>query len=583
MKKRTNLIFILITLIIVVLLALFGRVGSQAEITLQAIDSIAINDPKQALVKLNALNIKTFNEKELAYYTIIESQAQMDMGLLPIKDSLLNSAIFTFLGSDDSSKISRTYYLKGKWLLKEGYVLEAASSLMYASDYMPQDLNNKSKYEIFSSLADVYHKNRLYNQELEERERAYNSAQLYGDSLAIKSSLVSLSRCYSTVSTFSDDIILRVLQMIYSLPDSDPYGLPDFVRKISDNREYKQQLDAAVQYIDSALVTNQDSLKQLSYFRIKGELLCLLGKRKEAIVYFNKAIDSPLDNDRIAAFQGLYEIYKNLGQVNNAYYYADKVLSLQDSIRKDWSDESLIRLSSIQAYKKQRRAYVENKIEVYQAKTTIATISVGFLITTLILLLFLIVYRNRQSSLRISVKEEKNKLIEIELEKRKIENELLKEQAEKENERLKTLAVELQRKETENELLKEKTEKEALLARDMVIKAEYYKRLNLISIPILSAKKDKQGFIFLGSKEWETILNNTNACFENFSDRLIARFPQLSEDDIHFLCLIKMELSLDLLASIYHVEKNSISKKKGRMREKMKIQDKTLDEFIRLF
>lgn len=583
MKKKTGFIFLFVLLIVVVLFSLYKIKGSRVNESLVEIDSIAVNDPQKALADLSLLNIKRYREKELAYYTIIQSQAQMDQGEYPDNDSLLSAAIFTFLGSDDSSKISRSYYLRGKYLLNEGNVLEAASSLMYATDYMSQDLDNKSKYEIYVTLADIFHKNKLYKQELEEREKAYKYAQLYGDSVAIKNSLVDLSRSYSTVSTFSDEIILKILKMIYSIPDSDPNGLPDFVRKISDVREYKNQLDVAISYVDSALANNSDTIKQLSYYRVKGELLCLVGKYQDAVLCFEKAVNSPVDNDRIVAFQALYELYRTRNQTDRAFFYIDKLISLQDSIRRDWADGSFIRLSSIQAYKKQRRAYVENKIEVYQAKTTLATISVGFLITTLILLLFLVIYRNRQARLKMSVEEEKNKLIQIELEKRNIENELLREQSEKETERLKSLAADLQRKETENELLKEKTEKEALLARDMLIKAEYYKRLNMISIPILSARKDKQGFIFLGSKDWDVIKSNTNACFENFTDRLTGKFPQLTEDDIHFLCLIKMELSLELLSSVYHVEKNSISKKKGRMRDKLKIQDKTLDEFIRLF
>lgn len=583
MKKKISFIFLFALLVIVVSLILLRVKGSRVNERLTAIDSIAVNDPERALAELNLLNIKRFRDNELAYHTIIKSQVQMDLGNMSVNDSLLSAAIFTFLGSDDSTKISRSYYLRGKYLLNEGDVLEAASSLMYAADYMSQDLDNKSKFEIYKTLSDIFHKNKLYKQELEGREKAYNYAVLYGDSIAINKSRIDLSRCYSSSATFSDDIIVRVLKMIYSLPDSDPNGLPDFVRKISDLEEYENQLTVAISYIDSALISNKDTIKQLSYLRVKGELLCLFGKHQEAIQCFEKAVESPINNDRIVSYKGLYNLYKERSQDDKAFYYVDRLIDLQDSIRRDWADGSFIRLSSIQAYKKQRRAYVENKIDFYQAKTTLATISVGFLITSLILLVFLVIYKTRQSRLQMSVEEEKNKLIQIELEKRNIENELLREQAEKETERLKTLAADLSRKEAENELLKEKTEKEALLAKDMLIKAEYYKRLNLISIPILSAKKDKKGFIFLGSKDWDIIKNNTNACFENFTDRLKNRFSYLTEDDIHFLCLIKMELSLDLLASVYHVEKNSISKKKGRMREKLKIQDKSLDDFIRSF
>ncbi|MGL5318594.1 MAG: hypothetical protein ACRC9Q_07875 [Bacteroidales bacterium] len=576
-------IYIFIALLVILSVSLFGLRGASIHKDLVRIDSIAVNNPSRALEELNSLKTKPFSDKDQAYYTIIESQAQMDLGYFAPSDSLLNVSIFSYLGSDDSSKISRIYYLRGRWLLHDGSMLEAASSLMYASDYVSSDLADVYKYQIYSSLGDLCHQNKLHQNELEVRQKALTFARLYGDSLAIHNSSVALHRCSSLVSTFSADIIQQVLRMMYALPASELYNLPESVRKLTSQEEYKTQLRAAVNFVDSAIVCCDDPTKMLSYLRVRGELLYLKGKYSDAIRHFKQALNSPVDNDQMAALQGLYEIYKNRKQQDSAYYYADRLFLIQDSIRREWSDGALVRLNSIQAYKKQRRAFLENKIEVFHTKSILSTISIGFLITILVLLLLLGMYRNNQVHLKMSVEEERNKLIETELEKRRIENELLREQADKENERLKTMALELQRKETENELLKEKTEKEALLARDLLIKAEYYKRLNLISIPILSAKKDKKGFIFLSMKEWEIIKSNTNACFENFTDRLVAQFPQLSEDDIHFLCLIKMELSLELLASVYHVEKNSISKKKGRMREKLKIQNKTLDEFIRLF
>lgn len=76
------------------------------------------------------------------------------------------------------------------------------------------------------------------------------------------------------------------------------------------------------------------------------------------------------------------------------------------------------------------------------------------------------------------------------------------------------------------------------------------------------------------------IRNNTNACFDHFTERLKELYPQLTEEEINFCCLVKMELPLSVLAEIYHIAKGSISRKKMRLKEKIGIENMSFDEFI---
>ena len=87
----------------------------------------------------------------------------------------------------------------------------------------------------------------------------------------------------------------------------------------------------------------------------------------------------------------------------------------------------------------------------------------------------------------------------------------------------------------------------------------------------------------LTDDEWHIIVKNTDACFDAFTVRLSERYPQLSTEEIHFCCLVKMELSITLLSEIYHIAKGSISRKKMRLKEKMGIENMSFDEFISQF
>mgnify|MGYP000416357782 FL=1 len=137
--------------------------------------------------------------------------------------------------------------------------------------------------------------------------------------------------------------------------------------------------------------------------------------------------------------------------------------------------------------------------------------------------------------------------------------------------------------ETEIKYLQEKHDREAIEIESLNQSVEYYKRLNALTVPILMKSQNSQGAMHMKKEEWDIIIQNTNACFNDFTLRLEKAYPQLTLEEIRFACLLKMEFSLSLLSEIYHIAKGSISRKKMRLKEKMQIENMTLDDFIKQF
>lgn len=131
--------------------------------------------------------------------------------------------------------------------------------------------------------------------------------------------------------------------------------------------------------------------------------------------------------------------------------------------------------------------------------------------------------------------------------------------------------------------LKEKHDREAIEIELLNQSVEYYKRLNALTVPILMKSRNSQGAMHLKKEEWDIIMQNTDACFNDFTLRLKNTYPQLTLEEVRFACLLKMELSLSLLSEVYHIAKGSISRKKMRLKEKMQIENTTLDDFIKQF
>ena len=77
---------------------------------------------------------------------------------------------------------------------------------------------------------------------------------------------------------------------------------------------------------------------------------------------------------------------------------------------------------------------------------------------------------------------------------------------------------------------------------------EYYRQLNAITLPSLLRKRNSQGALHLTEDEWDIIQQNTDTCFDGFTTRLKEHCPQLTEEELRFCCLVKMDLPLSLLS-----------------------------------
>ena len=137
----------------------------------------------------------------------------------------------------------------------------------------------------------------------------------------------------------------------------------------------------------------------------------------------------------------------------------------------------------------------------------------------------------------------------------------------------------------ENLLLKQQEElsvlreKEALLReKDARMREELFKRMNVFE-KLSDTEKEKH--IQLSDTDWKEIQLMLDSGYDDFTKKLRLQFPMLSEKDINFCCLVKINMSIQSLTDIYCISKNSISRRKLRLKEKIGIEDgTTLDEFL---
>lgn len=140
----------------------------------------------------------------------------------------------------------------------------------------------------------------------------------------------------------------------------------------------------------------------------------------------------------------------------------------------------------------------------------------------------------------------------------------------------------------ENVMLKQQEElsslreKEALLReKDARMREELFKRMQVFE-KLSDTENEKH--IQLSDTDWKEIRLMLDSGYDDFTKKLRSRFPMLSEKDVNFCCLVKINMSIQSLTDIYCISKNSVSRKKLRLKEKMGIgEGETLDEFLARF
>lgn len=136
-----------------------------------------------------------------------------------------------------------------------------------------------------------------------------------------------------------------------------------------------------------------------------------------------------------------------------------------------------------------------------------------------------------------------------------------------------------------NQALKQQEElsslriKEAMLReKDALMREELLKRIHVLD------KLQSEGHIRLSEEDWKDIRLMLDSTYPDFTQKLRNHFPTLTEKDINFCCLVKINMSLQSLSDIYCISGNSVSRRKLRLKEKLGIdKDDSLTKFLNRF
>lgn len=540
-RLRHYLPICIILLFCLSLSSCFTNHSSYREILDEA-SHLSDSDPYQALVKLEEIkNTKKLSEDEIAYYNQTYIKSALNSGNKFTSDSIIESTIEYYQNINDSVGLNQMFYFKGLHRYRMGKTDSAAIYFNKAFDMHPTNLevDNRSRYKRMAGNS------YLYTGDTGSAVSSYSDALKYSeianDSLAIICSLIGLGQAYN----YNKGIEKSLETLMLALDKSDKLNRADLkvsiLNLISKYYETSNQFRRALEYKNRAQEI-QRSRSDIPATNLYRAILYQKMNMPDSLQYY--AQQAIMGSDQFVA-EKAYQMVSDLEMKNGNYIEA--LNQSKNSERIFDSFISGVSSSDLQQkYQQEKLENENNQLKIKQKAHQLYLLMSIFLIVIMIIMLYIILinYKRKQK--------------DIEYENNKIQLE------------------------QENIFLIQQKEISVLREKEAILRESLFKRINLFNkLPSFSQEDnnshESSGKIIITDYEWTDFLAGIDDAYPNFIELLKSSATNLTDDDIRFCCLLKINIGMQDLADIYCVSKAAITKRKYRLKtEKFNIKDRDI-------
>ncbi|MGF1554750.1 tetratricopeptide repeat protein [Paucihalobacter sp.] len=313
---------------------------------------------------------------------------------------------------------------------------------------------------------------------------------------------------------------------------------------------YNKSLDLSQQYGETSLIGL--NLRHL------GELYNKKGEHMKALKYMEDAIqiadETGTRKKKIGDLLEISKAYAGLGRYKKAYEYHTEYHKLHDEILGKEKIERMNELEiQYQTEKKEKELIIKtNEIKLLEERKQKAESEKLFLLISLIgatALAIAIVYGLRQK-----------------MKRNKVEREKLDKDLEFKEKELTTHALHLAHK---NEVLLDLKAQLKELKLDSKNARQYQKIINNINLDINN------------DSTWEQFRSYFEDVHKDFNSKVMRAYPDLSNNDLRLMSLLKMNLSSKEIANILNISIEGVKKARYRLRKKLNLStEESLQELV---
>lgn len=633
-----------LTLFVILLLSLFVTCQySHVNSLLLKAESFMVDMPDSALLILEQIKEpdKLSENQKIRYYSLM-AEAVNESKVFLISDSLENITIDYFKHKDNLRQRATSLYYEGHInedissleKMMQNY-LKVKRNAMKAGD-------RKLYALILNRLASLHKAQYLYEKALSGYIEAGRIFMDMNDSVNLVLTFQHTGQLYVEMKSSDSALYYYHKALDYAIPLRLPKMKAVVLAGLSNAYLKMGKYNEADEYVKTSLQLSSDSTFTNAQYLLLGEILLHKEMYDSAFVNLQKSFESEDLYAKEASCLLLYSLFRKKENVEKAFYYNDLYLQYRDSIESLLFSESVIEIEA--KYNHEWLANRNNQILVEKANATKMTYQVlccAIIFIVVLIYLYRRLLQKKEHKLKAAcllidkyrMEREDNlaliscnlhdladlKILISQKEGELSRNKELLDQTNqfasnfeflhKENidllreiETLSTLnedkLVENTLLITKNEILTDKVNELSLSKDDLLKEAStsinniLRKRENMFlkiiseSKPVLqkvmcASAKDRCS---MSERDWEDLCDVIDELYSDFTIRLSKEYPFLERRDIYFCCLIKLNLRTSVIANLFHIAPNTISKYKIQIRKKIaSTTDESIDNLLFIY
>ena len=528
------------SLIILLVLAVFLVTGCK-ETHNKAIDlayQLTTTAPDSALSVLNGVNQKKLSKAEMARYALVYTIAQDKSGLDVDNDSLLRTAYTYYNNREEDSLYAKCEYYMGKYYLLNDSTELAMDCLQKAADASKRHGDRYTQCMALEKYSRVLRQTNP-RKAVEVARLAEQTYQKLPD--VSQYNIIYLKLNVSDALLFAGHIVQaekkckEALDIAYALKDSNVLSdvYQDMATIATQRKDFKKALECSKVSYNTRTVDDITKALNLATAYLDADSLSSCNKLLNSIHTDNAEYKYIAFNIRHLASIKAHDYDEAYNYADSAYRYLEQMYGKQLDSKQEYYN-SLVKTK------------YEKGVAKGEARLMSWLIAITFLFALTIIVFILHSYRQFKSNAKFKLKAEEEKLLQEE----KIHNE------------------ELHHKEIQLSTM-----------RNFILR-----RIDTAQ-KIQELRGNKTDSVPLTEEDWEEIRLFVDGVEGNFVSRLHSTFPDLSDDDIRLMMLLRLKMPTKALALIYGISEKSIKQKLFVYKAKVGISgEKTsLRSFIEAF
>lgn len=490
--------------VLIVLLSIACNTRVNYNKYLIAIDSLIVQQPDTALSMLEAFPTNSLQtQADSAYYGLLMTEARDKNYIIQTNDSLIQSALTYYNGTNDIEKRARAHYYSGCVYRDSRKKKEAMTQYLIAQPLAEEAGEKRLLSLIYLNIGYLYYSQNLNTQ----ADSSYQLAQQIGIQLkdsVLQAEVLSrrgLIRMEKGEEFYpeAEKMMLKALAIVQK--QSNIQLKENVFSSLCQLYNWMENGEKAIEFAKQNLGVQKDRTTCYKAFELLGSAYYLILQYDSARYYLQKSLFTTDYATKAGAYMYLADIAKEQGDLATSLEMERNYSAYLDSMQKSRQPDAIVCAE---------QGMPSNKQNIISKHTHYSIISISIITLTLIVAVIILSYKKR---------------------KQKPNN---------------------------------RTEKEMLYKAGLVLfeQSEVYNKMTLI----IRSHKEKAESEIMHQGDWLQLIAETNKCWNNIARELQSKY-HLTEDEIYLCCLYLTNLPISHFCHILSCERDTIYKKADRILE----------------